>query len=608
MGYDGMVTIGFKGDTKQLEKDIRDSERQLKQYEREAERLTKQQQKVNLDLEDYYKQKELIEKNTQEAIEWAKEQDQIDFAIKNGEKNLVELNAAYAKQLQTQEEINAKVEQNAKNQDIVKAKIQELNGELAKSKNYDKIKDSIDDVGKGVQKVTKRVVKWGLAVFGVRSAYMFIRQSMSTLSQYDEQLATDMEYIRWALATTLKPLIEWIIKAVYTLLGVIGSLIKSLFNVNIFANASAEAFKNAKDNLAGSNKQAKQLQKTLAGFDEMNVLQDNTSTAGAGGNAPTMDFGNIIGNQDVQKIANFWEDIVKFWEEDWNNFIDTLDGKWAKFFGGIITWVKGIWDVFKGVGEVIIGLVEMIFGFITGDFDLIGQGFDILIQGIKNIFIGLIEMAIGRIQAIFGFITGILRSIWDWFYTYIVKPIGDFFGGIFNTVKNAVGKIFDKVSEVFGGLVGIVKAPFQGMVDFVTDLWSKIKKPIDTLVKNVNKALDKVNPINLLGDIGKGIGKGIGSIGKLFGFAKGGIVVPKLATGGIINNPGRGVPIASAIGGERGAEGVIPLTDSQQMETLGEAIGRYITVNLTNVTELDGRQIARKVDKIQQNNNFVFNR
>ena len=85
--------------------------------------------------------------------------------------------------------------------------------------------------------------------------------------------------------------------------------------------------------------------------------------------------------------------------------------------------------------------------------------------------------------------------------------------------------------------------------------------------------------------------------------------MPRLASGGVINQPGRGVPLTNGvIGGERGQEGVIPLTDSQQMELLGEAIGKYININLTNITELDGRQIARKVDKIQQNNNFVLNR
>ena len=501
-------------------------------------------------------------------------------------------------------EMEAEAEKLGRRIDSLKEKQAKLD-----SAGISNISKTLGNIGNSMEKVIKKVGRWALAVFGVRSAYMFVRQSMSTLSQYDEQMATDLEYIRWALATTIKPVIEWIIKAVYTLLGVVGSLIKSIFNVNIFANASADAFKKAKDNLAGSNKQAKQLQKTLAGFDEMNVLQADGSTGTAGGvGVPSMNLGDIFDSQEVQNFKSFWQDIIDFWEKDWKDFINILDGNWSDFISGIVTWFAGLWKTIKGVGEVIVGLVEMIFGLVTGDFDLLGKGFNMLIQGIKDIFIGLIEMIIGHIQTIFGFLKGIILSIWDVFYHYIVKPVGDFFGGLFNAVKEPINKIFNKVSEIFKGLIGIVKAPFQGMIDLVSGLWEKIKKPIDTLVKNVNKALDKVNPINLLGDIGKGIGKGIGSIGNLFCFAKGGIVVPKLATGGIINNPGRGVPIASAIGGERGAEGVIPLTDSQQMETLGEAIGRYITVNLTNITELDGRQIARKVDKIQQNNNFVFNR
>lgn len=83
----------------------------------------------------------------------------------------------------------------------------------------------------------------------------------------------------------------------------------------------------------------------------------------------------------------------------------------------------------------------------------------------------------------------------------------------------------------------------------------------------------------------------------------------KLSTGGIVNNPGRGVPIgSSAIGGEAGKEGVLPLTDSQAMEELGSYIGKYIVVNLTNVTELDGRVISRQQNKVQSIKDFTMNR
>ena len=63
----------------------------------------------------------------------------------------------------------------------------------------------------------------------------------------------------------------------------------------------------------------------------------------------------------------------------------------------------------------------------------------------------------------------------------------------------------------------------------------------------------------------------------------------------------------SAFGGEAGAEGVIPLTDSQAMETLGEAIGRYITINANITNSMNGRVISRELQKIQSSNNFAYN-
>lgn len=99
------------------------------------------------------------------------------------------------------------------------------------------------------------------------------------------------------------------------------------------------------------------------------------------------------------------------------------------------------------------------------------------------------------------------------------------------------------------------------------------------------------------------------SSGKMF--AKGGMVyhkLPKLAPGGIINQPGRGVPIGSAIAGERGQEGVIPLTDSQQMALLGEAIGKYININATVPVYVGNRMVAREIKRINAEDDFAYNR
>ena len=87
-------------------------------------------------------------------------------------------------------------------------------------------------------------------------------------------------------------------------------------------------------------------------------------------------------------------------------------------------------------------------------------------------------------------------------------------------------------------------------------------------------------------------------------YAKGGIVdLPKLAPGGLINRPGPGV----AIGGERGTEGVVPLTDSQQMERLGMAIGRYVNIRAEIPVSVGNRQIAREIRNINADESFAYN-
>lgn len=71
--------------------------------------------------------------------------------------------------------------------------------------------------------------------------------------------------------------------------------------------------------------------------------------------------------------------------------------------------------------------------------------------------------------------------------------------------------------------------------------------------------------------------------------------------------PNKGTMLGSAIGGESGKEGVIPLTDQQAMAELGAEIGRNVVVNLTNITKVGNRQIAREIKRINAEQEFAFN-
>ena len=126
------------------------------------------------------------------------------------------------------------------------------------------------------------------------------------------------------------------------------------------------------------------------------------------------------------------------------------------------------------------------------------------------------------------------------------------------------------------------------------EFWNKLKKKI---------GMD----FEVTYSSGSGGGGGSSSGGR----AKGGIFypskLPRLAVGGIINQPGRGLPYHGAIIGERGAEAVVPLTDLQQMELLGETIGKYITLNATIPISVGNRQIAREIRRINTEQDFAFN-
>ena len=77
--------------------------------------------------------------------------------------------------------------------------------------------------------------------------------------------------------------------------------------------------------------------------------------------------------------------------------------------------------------------------------------------------------------------------------------------------------------------------------------------------------------------------------------------LPKLAVGGIVNRPGRGVP---AIIGEAGAEAVLPLENNTEwMDVLAEKIGGNVTIPIY----MDGKKIATYVVDIQKKKAFAMN-
>ena len=487
--------------------------------------------------------------------------------------------------------------------DNLRKKQTKLNQEQANMGKLDLsgVQEGLNNVNNGIQSAVKKVAKWGLALFGIRTAYNAIRGAMSTLSQYDTQMADNIEYIRYALASSLQPVIQTILNLVIKLLQYITYIAKAWTGKNLFK--TADAFKNAQKGAKGLNKE---LQKTTASFDEMNILSDTPSSVGGNADisAPNIDLTGMQGE------APRWLQ----WIVDNKDTILAIMGGVAT---GLIAWKIGLSGIQSlGIGLAISGIVyttESLLEYLKDpsweNFGKIITGIGIAVAGVAIIF-GAWPVAIaGAIAAV----VGLIVSNWEKIKSFALG-IGQWleerlgiFGEMLNTaIKDGLSifeTLFGGVKQILDGILKIFNGDFKSGIELAI-------KGIGNIIISVLNVI--INAFNLFTAPFRGLIVAVGKItGKNWTMDNVKVpLIPKLAKGGIINQPGRGVPIGygQAIGGENRAEGVIPLTDSQQMQLLGEAIGRYVTINANITNTMNGRVISRELQKVNNTNDFAFNR
>ena len=645
--YDGTVTIGFKGDTKQLEKDINNAERKLQQYERETKKLTEKKAKIEIDVSNYEAAIELIKKRYDENLKFASTEEGVNRILKEEEEELKVINAAYEVSKEELNDINKQIKENTNGQEIQKQKIQELNKELRKTKGFENIKDSIENVGKSINKITKKIVGWGLAIFGIRQAFSFIRNAINTIAGDDEQLKADIDYMKNAIAYAIEPLVRSIVNLAKQLMFYIGYIIKAWTGANIFENAD-KSLKNATGNAKKLNKE---LDKTVASFDEANILQDKGTSGESGTTTPSFSF------KDIENLP----------VPEWIDWIAKNGDKVAAILSGIATGLIAVKLGFSGIQALGIGIAVASLVALISDIQKFVKkptlkNFLNILRDIAGVVGGIAiafgnwPVAIGAAIALIivelvkhfddikGFFNGLIRWISTDFTNMLVEATGpfghliaapiegairfisDLFEGLVGGVRKVIdgivkmfrGDFLGGIKEVFSGLFDILKAPFQATYDFVESIFKGI---VNFIIGVINEVIDAVNSISFTipdwvpGLGGKKIGfnlkkiplvgekttggggggfRGAGGSSSLISLAD----LPSLTVGSIINQPTSGIPSGSSYSS----------IGEQKAESMVESIAKNINITLTNITKLDSREISRKVDKVQKNDDFVFNR
>ena len=665
---DGEITIGTKLDTDKFDRQISQLEKKMKKEEDKKiiidAKLGSQQQELD---EARQKTDELADayqrlKSVQDAINTGKATPAQFTAFQDLQStygSLEQLGTQFDKALSKQDAIEQKVAQTKYRYDEINAKVSEYKQKIENVKiekqvsDVEKLRASFGSVGSSIQGAVKHVAKLALGIFGIRSAFMFLRMASSNLASYDKQYATNLEYIKYALTQAIAPVLRWIVQMTATLLGYINAIVQGWFGINLFSRGSAKNFQKMKAGASGASKAVKEIKKQLAGFDEINMLTDQSDRGAGGGGGAIPDFDLsamqgeppawlqwIIDNKDlilsilagiaagllaiklvaigiqglgigvmVAGIVYTIQSLLKYLKDpSWENF--------GKVIQGIGIAIVGLGILIGNVPLIVAGAIVLIIGtiikhweeikaffqkgidWLTGKSDWVHQMFGDTIGNIYDTFVENLQLILDWfdmtfknikqiLDGIIQFVKGVFTGDWKMAWEGVKKIFGAIWDWIKNTLKTVLKIAWNTVKGIASGVGETISNVFKAIVNGVL---SAIERVLNSPIRAVNRLIGVINAV-----------PGI-NLSTLPTFN-----LPRLKVGGIINMPNKGTMLGSAIGGEAGREGVIPLTDQQAMAELGAEIGRNVVVNLTNITKVGNRQIAREIKQINAEQEFAFN-
>lgn len=248
------------------------------------------------------------------------------------------------------------------------------------------------------------------------------------------------------------------------------------------------------DGMDSANKSAKKLKSTLAGFDEMNVLQDNTSDSSGGsggGGAVGGDTGFNLEEYDAHLdwVTSKTDTIVKDIQDMFSSLGDGID--WGK----LKTAFMGVYDAVKPIASKIWN------GLKWGWDNILKPLASWTINDALPAFLNSVRGHLEFLDPVLGVVGDAFLYLWD----NLLKPLATWTGGVVVDVLNGVG---DALSKIGGWIAenkeNIDTAPMDALMGSVTSYgewlvgwWSTTG---ETLKTNIGQTWE-----NIKGDLSTGL-------------------------------------------------------------------------------------------------------
>lgn len=384
----------------------------------------------------------------------------------------------------------------------------------------------IGNASGGIKNMLGLMGRFTLMTFGVMSAFRGIKQAIGEAVSQSKELQAAIASIKMVAAVAVQPIAEGLIRGLAKAVSFIAAIIKALTGVDILARAAAAS---AEKQAGAAKKEADERKRSLASFDEIEVMQKNDTDSGGGGGAGGLGFSDLLQQVDLGerlkntlgKIKTLWDETTKKIKEAW-----TANDNGVRIMSALSGMASDLWNWFDRI-------------------------LDATIEWVKNLnlepLFNSIAKAVEAMRPVFNDILGIL----EWIYNNVVLPIA----------KMLLEEVIPAGLDVIEGALKAIHSAIEALAPLAQDLWDNILKPVadflgDAFVGAIEVVADALNGLSdwidnnqetfatLVGVIAALVGAFEGISGAM----KAVDVVSKLVSGGIAAVSGALAFITSPIG------------------------------------------------------------
>ena len=261
----------------------------------------------------------------------------------------------------------------------------------------------------------------------------------------------------------------------------------------------------------------------------------------------------------------------------------------------------------ENLPALINGVIQLVLGIVAAT----GQIIETLVPMIPDIVLALVEAIIENIPtilagclqvvtAIFGLADDLFSGLWDyvqnwwkdvqkvlgtiggWVNDNVIKPVRNFFQGLWNGVKEIFSNVGNFFRDKFNSAVTAIKNVISPIVNFFSGIWDKIKAIFNKVGATIGNAITNtvktaVNGVlsvatRIINGFISAINVAISVINAIPGVhikKLDRLEVPKMAKGGIVDSA------TLAVVGEQGKEAIVPLENNTEwIDKLADKINR----------------------------------